>query len=135
MLQVVTLGTAEPIGDEEREAIRQMKPHRYLIMVNGSIPDTDREWLGQLAIERRAENYTALRGDLDQSALLGVLSLLRHLDLEVFEVRRVCQCLSPRQSCVAIVHRRRVPAQEPPDASRRRTRHHPALRPRGGHAG
>jgi hypothetical protein len=81
-------------------------------MVNGGIRDTDREWLGHLAIERQAENYTALRGDLDQSALLGVLSLVRRLALGVFEVRRLCECPSPRQSCVAIENRRRVVTHE-----------------------
>lgn len=85
-----------------------MNPHQYVILVNGGIRDTDREWLGQLAIEREAKNYTALRGDLDQSALLGVLSLLRHLDIEVFEVRRLCHCPSPQQFCVAIENGRRV---------------------------
>lgn len=85
-----------------------MNNHRYLIMINGGVRETDREWLGDLAIERQAENYTALRGDLDQSGLLGVLSLLRYLNLEVFGVRRVCQCPSPRQSCVAFENRRRV---------------------------
>jgi len=92
------------------EAVRQMNPHRYLITINGGVHETDREWLRDLAIERQAENYTALQGDLDQSGLLGVLSLLRYLDLEVFEVRRVCQCPSPRPSCVAIENRRRVGA-------------------------
>jgi hypothetical protein len=87
---VLPLGTTAPIGVKERNRQRQMKSHRYLIMVNGGIRDTDREWLGHLAIEREAKNYTALRGDLDQSALLGGLSLLRHLDIEVFEVRRLC---------------------------------------------
>jgi hypothetical protein len=76
-----------------------MKPHQYLIRVNGRIREADRQWLGGLTIERQTQDYTALRGDFDQSALLGVLSLLRHLDLEVFEVRRVCQCPSPLQSC------------------------------------
>ncbi len=83
-----------------------MNPHRYLIMINGGVRETDRDWLGDLAIERQAENYTALRGDLDRSSLLGVLSLLRYLDLEVFEVRRTCQCPSPRPSCLAFEHRR-----------------------------
>ena len=79
-----------------------MRPHQYLILVDGSLPDADREWLGDLTIERQANHYTALRGDLDWSRLLSVLSLLRHLDLEVFEVRRACACPSPKQSCSAI---------------------------------
>lgn len=62
------------------EAVRQMNPHRCLVTINGGVRETDREWLRDLAIERQAENFTALRGDLDQSGLLGVLSLLRYLD-------------------------------------------------------
>lgn len=110
-LRALPLGTTAPVGVERAETVRHMQSHQYLIMVNGGIRDTHREWLGHLAIERQAENYTALRRDMDQSALLGVLSLLRHLALEVFEVRRVCQCASPRQSCVAIENRRRVVTQ------------------------
>jgi hypothetical protein len=87
-----------------------MRRHQYLILVDGSLPDADREWLGDLTIERQADHYTALRGDLDRSRLLSVLSLLRHLDLEVFELRRVCACPSPKQPCSAIV-----------DGGRRRT--------------
>ena len=111
-----------------------MKPHQYLIRVNGRIREADRQWLGGLTIERQTQDYTALRGDFDQSALLGVLSLLRHLDLEVFEVRRVCQCPSPLQSCGAIRNRRRLPAQERREASRQ-SRHHSAVHPLGGHTG
>ena len=79
-----------------------MRRHRYLILVSGGLHDADREWLGDLVIEREAESYTALRGDLDQSGLMGVLSLLRHLALEVFEVRRGCECASPRRACLTI---------------------------------
>ena len=107
---MLLLGTTVPIG-VKAESVRHMKPHQYLILVNGGIRDTDREWLGQLAVERETENYTALRGDLDQSALLGGLSLLRHLGIEVFEVRRWCQCPSPWRLCVAIENRQRVVTQ------------------------
>ncbi len=107
---MLLLGTTVPIG-VKAESVRHMKPHQYLILVNGGIRDTDREWLGQLAVERETENYTALRGDLDQSALLGALSLLRHLGIEVFEVRRWCQCPSPWRLCVATESRQRVVSQ------------------------
>jgi hypothetical protein len=79
--------------------------------VSGGLHDAEREWLGDLVIEREAENYTALRGDVDQSGLMGVLSLLRHLGLEVFEVRRACECASPRQTCLTIEKRPLVAVQ------------------------
>ena len=79
-----------------------MKPHRYLILISGALPDTGREWLSDLVVERQAGTYSALRGDLDQSGLLGALARLREMALEVFEVRRVCKCVSTRQSCRAV---------------------------------
>jgi hypothetical protein len=83
-----------------------MNPHRYLILVNGALPTTDGEALADLTIERSAENYSTVRGDLDQAGLLGALARLRELAIEVFEVRRVCNCSSPRTTCMAIEQRR-----------------------------
>jgi hypothetical protein len=110
-LNVHFVGTSPTIRGARAEADETMRPHRYLILVNGGLRDADREWLGALVIERQAETYTALRGDLDQSGLMGVLSLLRQLALEVFEVRRVCKCASPRQSCLTIEKRPLVAVQ------------------------
>jgi len=88
-----------------------MRPHRYLVLVNGGLRSGDRECLGDLVVWWQAENYTALHGDLDQSGLMGVLALLRELTLEVFEVRRVCECPSPRQSCLTVEKRPLVAVQ------------------------
>ena len=69
-----------------------MRPHQYLILVKGDLRATDREWLADLTIQPAPEHLTALRGTLDQSALLGVLGRLQHLAVEMFEVHRVCEC-------------------------------------------
>jgi hypothetical protein len=82
----------------------QMKPHRYLILVEGDLRATDQEALADLEIRRLPANRTALSGSLDQSGLYGILSRLQYLALEVFEVHRLCGCLDCR-SC------RRAPAR------------------------
>jgi hypothetical protein len=45
--------------------------------------------LADLAIGRPQGNHTTLTGNLDQSALLGVLRRLQYLALDVIEVRRL----------------------------------------------
>ena len=69
-----------------------MKPHSYLILVDGELRAIDRAWLADLSIRRSPENRTELSGNLDQSALQGVLRRLEHLSLDVYEVRRMCGC-------------------------------------------
>ena len=79
-----------------------MKPHPYLILVNGDLRATDRAWLADLVIGRSPRDQTALSGNLDQSALLGVLRRLQYLALEVVEVRRMCGCLGSQHPTVAV---------------------------------
>jgi hypothetical protein len=90
---------------------RLMGPHRYLILVGGELTAADQEGLSDLAMERTADIGIALRGDLDQSALLCVMWRLRHLAIEVIEVHRICPCASPRETCVAIAKRRLIPTR------------------------
>jgi hypothetical protein len=75
-----------------------MKPHPYLILVDGDLETIDQSWLADLMIGRTRENHMALSGNLDQAALLGVLGRLQYLALEVVEVRRLCDCLSTHHS-------------------------------------
>ena len=82
-----------------------MKPHSYLILVDGELRDIDRAWLADLSIRRSPENRTELSGNLDQSALQGVLRRLEHLSLDVYEVRRMCGCSGsqhPAQGAAAL---------------------------------
>lgn len=73
-----------------------MKPHPYLILVDGDLRAIDRVWLADLGIRRSPRSRTELSGSLDQSALHGVLRRLQHLSLDVYEVRRLCVCLGPQ---------------------------------------
>jgi hypothetical protein len=75
-----------------------MKPHPYLIIVDGALRARDREWLADLEIGALQQNLTALSGTLDQSALHGVFKRLQHLALEVYEVHRLCACLGGKRS-------------------------------------
>ena len=75
-----------------------MKPHPYVILVDGELRADDRSWLADLVIGRSPGNHTALTGNLDQSALLGVLRRLQYLALEVVEVHRLCECLGSQHS-------------------------------------
>jgi hypothetical protein len=68
-----------------------MKPHPYLILVEGDLRATERIWLADFVIRPSSENRTALSGNLDQSALHGAIRRLQHLSLEVVEVRRTCE--------------------------------------------
>ena len=79
-----------------------MKPHQYLILVAGDLGATDRVWLADLAIRPAVGGHTALSGNLDQSALLGVLRRLQHLALEVFEARRMCECVGSQHPTVTV---------------------------------
>jgi hypothetical protein len=79
-----------------------MKPHPYLILVDGGLRASDRIWLGDLVIRPSVGNHTELSGNLDQSALLGVLRRLQYLALEIFEVRRTCGCLGSQHPTVAV---------------------------------
>jgi hypothetical protein len=87
-----------------------MRPHRYLILVDGDLRATDREGLSELAIRITADNRIALRGDLDHSALLGVLARLRDLALEVLELHRTCGCGTPMGSCAGTREARPITA-------------------------
>jgi hypothetical protein len=79
-----------------------MKPHPYLILVDGGLRASDRAWLADLIIHPSVGNRTELSGNLDQSGLLGVLRRLQHLALEVFEVHRMCGCVGSRHATVAV---------------------------------
>ena len=61
----------------------------YEVRVQGHLEDHWSEWLGGLAVQRRADGTTVLVGPVvDQAALHGVISRIRDLGVPLPSVRR-----------------------------------------------
>ncbi len=66
-----------------------MGGRRYEIRVKGSLGNDWQEWFGGLSLRVEDGGVTVLSGPLaDQSALHGVLSRIRDLNLELISVRQ-----------------------------------------------
>ena len=65
-----------------------MRPHRYRIIVAGSLGEVACEVFGDLCVESDGAN-TGLTGDLDQAALFGVLNRIPAFGLELVALSRL----------------------------------------------
>ena len=65
-----------------------MRPHRYRIIVSGSLGEIALEIFGDLCVESDGAN-TGLTGELDQAALYGVLNRIPAFGLELVAVSRL----------------------------------------------
>ena len=65
-----------------------MRPHRYRIIVSGSLGEIALEIFGDLCVESDGAN-TGLTGDLDQAALFGVLNRIPAFGLELVALSRL----------------------------------------------
>jgi hypothetical protein len=65
-----------------------MRPHRYRIIVSGSLGEITREVFGDLCLEFDGAN-TGLTGELDQAALYGVLNRIPKFGLELLALSRL----------------------------------------------
>jgi hypothetical protein len=65
-----------------------MRPHRYRIIVSGSLGEIAREIFGDLCVESDGAN-TGLTGELDQAALYGVLNRIPAFGLELVALSRL----------------------------------------------
>jgi hypothetical protein len=62
----------------------------YKITVEGHLADRWADWLAPLALERRPDETTRLRGELvDQAQLFGLLQKIRDMNLRLIAVERV----------------------------------------------
>lgn len=67
---------------------------RYEIRVDGQLPEAWSEWFGRLEVENEPGNGAVLTGLIvDQAALIGLLTRIHSLNLQIASVRR----LSPEQ--------------------------------------
>jgi hypothetical protein len=67
----------------------------YEVRVEGHLDERLRDWLGGMAIRREPSGETTLVGEVaDQTALHGLLALIRDLNLRLVALRR----LEPRGS-------------------------------------
>jgi len=65
------------------------KPHRYEICIQGMLSDNWSDWLDGLTIKSQSDNETTLYGYLtDQAALLGVLTRIHTLNLNIISVQK-----------------------------------------------
>ena len=65
-----------------------MRPHRYRIIVSGSLGKLTREVFEDLRVEYDGAN-TGLTGDLDQAALYGALNRIPAFGLELVALNRL----------------------------------------------
>ena len=65
-----------------------MPTHRYRIVVSGALGKVGRDVFWDLQVEGNGTN-TALIGDLDETALYGVLDRILILGLELVELSRL----------------------------------------------
>jgi hypothetical protein len=66
-----------------------VKPVRYVITVEGRLGTAARAAFGGMTITATEGSRTSLEGELDQSALFGILLKVQSLALELVGVRRV----------------------------------------------
>lgn len=66
-----------------------MKPVRYVITVEGRLGSAARSAFEGLTITATEGGRTSLEGELDQSALFGILLKVQSLALELVGVRRL----------------------------------------------
>jgi len=65
-----------------------MRPHRYRIIVSGSLGEIALEIFGDLCVESDGAN-TGLSGELDQAGLFGVLARIMEFGLELVALNRL----------------------------------------------
>ena len=65
-----------------------MKPHRYRIIVSGTLGELTRLEFEDLCVESDGAD-TGLTGELDQAGLFGVLNRIRDFGLELMALSRV----------------------------------------------
>ena len=66
----------------------QTSPHTYQIRIQGHLSDDWAHWFGGLSLRRQPDGDTLLCGELpDQTALHGVLMVIRDLGLVLVEVK------------------------------------------------
>jgi len=65
-----------------------MKPHRYRIIVSGTLGELTRQVFDDLRVESDGAD-TGLTGELDQAGLFGVLNRIRDFGLELMALSRV----------------------------------------------
>jgi hypothetical protein len=65
-----------------------MAPHRYQIIVSGTLGDLTREVFDDLCVESNGAT-TGLSGELDQAGLFGVLYRIMDVGLELVALSRL----------------------------------------------
>lgn len=63
--------------------------HLYQIRIQGHLDDDWSDWFAGLQISRLAKGETQLTGELDQTALHGVLARIRDLNLTLIAVSQL----------------------------------------------
>lgn len=61
---------------------------RYQIRISGGLDERWLRWFEGLVISQEMEDETIISGDMDQSALFGILNRIRDLGLELISVQR-----------------------------------------------
>ena len=65
-----------------------MGPHRYRIIVSGTLGELTRQVFEDLSVESNGA-YTGLTGEMDQAGLFGVLNRIMDFGLELMAVSRL----------------------------------------------
>ena len=65
-----------------------MRPHRYRIIVSGTLGELTRHVFEDLCVEPDGAD-TGLTGELDQAGLFGVLNRIMEFGLELIALRRL----------------------------------------------
>jgi hypothetical protein len=65
-----------------------MGPHRYRILVSGTLGELTRQVFEDLCVESNGAD-TRLTGELDQAGLFGVLNRIMEFGLELIALRRL----------------------------------------------